>query len=90
MKLIAPLIVAFTLAGCVVPEHTYTTTQPTHHPNSGPRLTDWMENHHNQNLYGNRVCYREVIHNNGHTVVREINCQGRVLTETVRYNRTYY
>lgn len=59
--------------------------QPTH--SQPPRLTNWMENHYNHNTYGNRVCYREVVHNHGHTVIREINCQGRVLTETRRYNR---
>ena len=53
-----------------------------------PRLTDWQSDHNRR--YHNsqpRVCYREVIHLRGYTVVRELTCRGRILRETTQYNR---
>lgn len=84
-KTISALALAATVSGCVTvsdSENIVIQTPP------ATRLTDWQAQYHGHSWqHPSRVCYREVINNRGFAVVRELNCQGRILKETRRYNR---
>jgi hypothetical protein len=89
LRVLIALTAALTVCGCVTVTDSENVTVYTPPP---VRLTDWMEQQHYHTystVQANRVCYREVLHNHGYTVIREINCLGRVLSETRRYNRIY-
>lgn len=71
---LAALALAVAVSGCA--------TQP------AARLTHWQTQYQNHSWqHPDRVCYREVINNRGFVIVREMNCQGKILKETRRYNR---
>lgn len=86
-KTLSALALAVTVSGCVTVADSENIVIQTPPP---VRLTDWMHHHnHYRHDYRNshRVCYREVINNSGFVIVRELNCYGKILKETRRYNR---
>lgn len=84
-KAISALALAVTVSGCVTVTDSENITV---HAPPDVRLTDWQSQHYNHSWqHPSRVCYREVINNRGFAVVRELNCQGRILKETRRYDR---